>query len=322
MKKNLRKVPHQVLDRLNTIELDDIVVACAKRLKIQDIGRYAHLGLAYENGRLVLPPPSVPNAKAGKYSTANVEGKDVIRRDLPMVQKSYSWDTPNWGDWSKGSYTHYRTQDVYQRDFIPPKELELSIQLLEAPAEDEFVLKFAIDQVLSKQASDFEDELLYNLNLLQENVGAVDVFSSEATLAEYMATVRVDWEILPPGKVDEVLRKMLQGKRPVTERQRKTMLERLTMMSHLTPRHYIAGTNGFLRYFGAQFEDDFVAFENVTYGNALYVMYENWERLSKKSRIDLLKGPREGFDRIEHREGWEERLKTLLKDFRKKKKTK
>ena len=57
MKKNLRKVPHQVLDRLNTIELDDIVVACAKRLKIQDIGRYAHLGLAYENGRLVLPPP-------------------------------------------------------------------------------------------------------------------------------------------------------------------------------------------------------------------------------------------------------------------------
>jgi hypothetical protein len=120
MKKNLRKVPHQVLDRLNTIELDDIVVACAKRLKIQDIGRYAHLGLAYENGRLVLPPPSVPNAKAGKYSTANVEGKDVIRRDLPMVQKSYSWDTGTLLIGVTGQRGHTRTtvRKTYTKEIL------------------------------------------------------------------------------------------------------------------------------------------------------------------------------------------------------------
>jgi hypothetical protein len=318
MKKNLLKVPRHVLDRINTFELDDIVVACAKRLTAADLSKYAHLGLAINDGRLSLPSPFIPDPRAGRYSSANVEGREIVRRDLPMVKKSFSWETPNWGDWSKGSHTHVQTREVYERDFIPPKEVELSVTLLDSPSEDKFFLKFAVEQVLRKNTPDFEAELLYNLNILQENVGAVDVFESAASLEDYLATVRVDWEILPPGSVDEVVRRMLEGKRSVTEEQRKTMEARLRVMAGLKPAAYIAGTNGFLRYFGAKFEEDFVAFENVAYGNALYVMYEQWEELSKRSRIDLLKGSREGFERIEHREGWEERLKALLRERRKK----
>jgi hypothetical protein len=39
MKKNIRSVPKHVLDRINAFELDDIVVACVKRLKADDLGR-------------------------------------------------------------------------------------------------------------------------------------------------------------------------------------------------------------------------------------------------------------------------------------------
>ncbi len=218
-----------------------------------------------------------------------------------MITKTFSWETPNWGDWSHGSHTHTVDREVYQRDFIRPKEVELSITLLEQPSESQFVLKFAIDQVLSKRSDDFESGLLYNLNILQENVSAVDVFPSEATFADYMATVIVEWEILPPGEIDDVIRLMLQGKRAVTADRMKVMEQRLGALSKFRPKAYIAGTNQFLRYFGAMFKNDLVAFENLTYGNALYIMYENWEALSKKSRIDLLKGSRDGFDRIEHR---------------------
>ncbi|UYO48798.1 hypothetical protein KQX64_23345 [Rhodopseudomonas palustris] len=225
---------------------------------------------------------------------------------------------PQLGDWSNGSHTHYTTRDVYQREFIPPKEVELSLTLLETRAGPEFVIRFAVDQVLSRQAPDFETDLLYNLNILQENVGSADVFESTATLAQYLETVKVDWEILPVGNVDEVVRRMLDGKRPVSEASRMTLQKRLEVMARFKPTAFIAGTNGFLRYFGAQFGEDLVAFENLTYGNALYLMYENWEQLSRRSRIDLLKGPRDGFDRIEHREGWEHRLKSLLKERRKK----
>jgi hypothetical protein len=313
MQKNIRIIPKRVLDRIHAFELDDIVVACVKRIEPLDVDRYAHLGLKLTAGQLVLPDSKIPPLTAGRFSRANVEGREVIRKDLPMTMKSYSWESPNWGDWSNGSHTHTITRDVYQRDFIPPKELELSTSLLETSADGKFVVKFAIEQTLSRRAADFETDLLYNLNLLQENVGAVDVFPSAASLADYTNTVQIDWEILPPGNVDEVLKRMLQGKRPVEADRQRVMEQRLPVLSRFKPEAYIAGTNGFLRYFGAKYSDNLVVFENLNYGNAVYVMYEKWEALSKRSRVDLLKGDQNGFDRIEHREGWADKLGALLK---------
>jgi len=313
MRKNIRKIPKQLLDRIHTFELDDIVVASVKKIEQRDVPRYAHLGLQVSAGQLIVPPSQVPSPSAGRYSRSNVEGRDLVRKDLPMVTRSYSWETPNWGDWYYGSHTHTVTREVYQRDFIPPKELELSISLLETTKAGEFVVKFAIDQTLTRRADDFETDLLYNLNLLQENVGAVDVFPSAATLADYTRTIQVDWEILPLGNASDVVREMLRGKRAVSLEQQKLMEERLRVFGRFKPEAYIAGTNGFLRYFGAKYSEGLVVFENINYGNAIYVMYEGWEALSKRSRVDLLKGNRDGFDRIEHREGWEDQLGGLLK---------
>jgi len=88
------------------------------------------------------------------------------------------------------------------------------------------------------------------------------------------------------------------------------------VLQRLNPQNYIAGTSEFLRYFGAKFGDEFVVFENLNYGNAMYVMYEQWEALSRRSRVDLLKGPRNGFERIPHKDGWEKRLESLLRLYR------
>jgi hypothetical protein len=43
-------------------------------------------------------------------------------------------------------------------------------------------------------------------------------------------------------------------------------------------------------------------------------MFENWETLSKMSRVELLKGMSNGFKRIVHSSGWEERLKEVVRD--------
>ena len=153
------------------------------------------------------------------------------------------------------------------------------------------------------------------MNLLQENVGAADVFPSAATLAEYTANIRLDWQILPPGTVDEVVRGILRGKSAISPEQEAIMKSRISVMAGLNPEAYIAGTDGFLRYFGAKFGDDFVAFENIRYGNAIYVMYDSWQDLSKKSRIELLNGSRDSFDRIEHREGWEAKFTAMVQEY-------
>jgi hypothetical protein len=298
--------------KITGLDVDDVIVACAKRINRSDLGNYAHLNIRLENGRFISPPPTVPAETLGRYCSINVNGHEKVRRDLPMTTKTYSVEAPNWGGY--GTHDVYWTRVVYQRDLIPPKELTISVQLL-AEDVDTITVKFAVDQVLSRTAADFDDDLLYNLNILQEVLGATNVFRSEATTAEFLRTVHVDWEILPAGRgVDEVLAEMLQNKRPVSAEKQREMRERLAVLAGMNPIEYIAGTSEFLRYFGARFDDDFIVFENLNYGNAIYVMYERWEELSKRSRIDLLKGRREGFQRIPHNDNWERRLRYVLRE--------
>ena len=313
MPKNLLKIPGNILQRLATFDQDDIVAATVKLVLPVDIARYVRLGLSLNGDELGLPEPQPPTSSAGRYSNANLYGMEKVRKDLPKVTKSYGFWAPSW---ASGSY-HYVSHDreVYIRDVYPPKQVNLSVALIERRG-DGFLLKFAIDQVLSRRTPNFEQELLYNLNLLQENVGAADVFESATSLADFALSVKVDWQLLPPGTVDEVVAAMLRNKRPVTAQEEVVMKERVTVMHRLNPEAYITGTDGFLRYFGAKFGDDFVAFENARYGNALYIMYDGWEALSQKSRIELLAGDRGSYDRIEHRPGWIDQLRERVKAYR------
>ena len=92
------------------------------------------------------------------------------------------------------------------------------------------------------------------------------------------------------------------------------LLDRYTFLEKLNPVAYISGTSGFQRYFGARFADNLVAFENLEYGNAIYVMFDDWEELSKLTRLELLKNRRgAGFERIVHRSGWKDMLEKLIK---------
>lgn len=313
MPKNLLKVPRSIIQRLATFDQDDVVAATVKLVLPADIDRYGHLGLSLADGNLSLPEPQPPRAAAGRYSNANLYGMEKVRKDLPKIKKSYGFWAPSWGS---GSY-HYvsHDRDVYIREIYPPKQVNLSIALVERRG-DGFLLRFAIDQVISRRTINFEQELLYNLNLLQENVGAADVFESATTLADYARSVKVDWQLLPPGTVDEVVAAMLHEKRAVTPQEEAVMKERVSVMHRLKPEAYITGTDGFLRYFGAKFGDDFVAFENARYGNALYIMYDGWEVLSQKSRIELLAGDRDSYDRIEHRPGWANQLRGRVQAYR------
>lgn len=311
-KQNIRKVPQAILDRLQQFVQDDVIVACAKHLQPSDVPNYAHLGLSLDAGKLIVPPPSVPDPKRGRYSRANVEGYEKTRKDLPKYPKAIAGEAPNWRGY--GTHTVWRTQMVYPREFYAPKEVELSVQVIEDRGSS-YVVKFAIDQVINQRTKDFEKELLYNLNLLQESIGAADVFPAEASFSDYLKTIRVDWQILPAGTVDQVIAE-LKARRPITAEAEQVIRKRIAVIQTLRPQHYVAGTDGFLRYFGAQFGDDFVVFENIRYGNAIYVMYERWQELSKLSRVQLLAGPPDSFDRIVHSEGWEDRLKARVQAYR------
>lgn len=89
--------------------------------------------------------------------------------------------------------------------------------------------------------------------------------------------------------------------------------QRYDFFISLKPKKLVFGSSGFRRYFGALLEDDLVVFENIQYGNAVYVLFDNWEELSKRSRIDLLSG-RYGtdFKRVIHSSGWKGEVRAIV----------
>ena len=316
--KNFRKTPDSITKKVARVEGNEIVVAAVKRISASELraGLYKHLEMGWGVEEAALFPERImPHPMNGKFSMWNAQGREIIRKDLPMVTRTFSVEAPNFGDWSNGSHDVSWDRDVYQRDFVPPAEAELSIALLRTePGDDPNLLfRFRVEQILSKASGDFGEQLFSTVNLLQENVGAIDVFRSEAEAAEYLKTISVQWEILPPGERTETLNRILAKFRNPNEGLKQKLLARYALLEKLRPVAYISGTSGFQRYFGAQFRDNLVVFENLEYGNAIYVMFENWEELSKSSRLDLLRNRHQGFERIVHRMGWEDALISLVR---------
>jgi len=324
LQKNFRKIPSYIKEKIARIKGSNIKVGCVARLRLADIaaGNYEHLGITLDGtSKPVFPESVVPDASAGRYSDANANGEEIVRRDLPMVTKSFTVEAPNWGDYYNGTHDVDFDRQVYQREFIPPTENEIEIELVgeEGSAQDKsLVFKFAMDQPLKKGTKDFEDELLRLLNILQENVGDADVFDSKATLKEYLQTKYVNWEILPPGERDTTIARIVAGMPATDPETEKRIADRYDFFGKMKPRAFIQGHGGFRRYFGAQFSDDLVAFENMEYGNAVYVMVKDWEQSSQKTKQELLASGKDGADffRVVHGKDWKARVKDIIKKHR------
>lgn len=317
--KSFRRIPPRIEHKIKGCKSKALVVGCATKLSEEDVreGVYSHLGIRLENGKLLFPESVVPDVSAGSHSESNANGYEMVRRDLPMTTKTYSFDAPNFGDWSNGSHEVSWDRPVYQREFVPPAENEVKVELLGEEGqgiEKSYVFRFTVDQPLAIGSQVFEDELLRLLNLLQENVGAADVFPSNAKLEDYLRTIYVNWEILPPGEREENIAKITASVSRADEETRKRIADRYDFFEKMKPEVLIQGQGGFRRYFGAKFSDELVAFENMEYGNAVYVMCRDWEEASKRTKQELLASGLEGKDffRVVHVKGWKGQVKEIV----------
>lgn len=312
-KRNLNKLPPVISNSLENIKTDLVVIAATKLIRPSEIATtYRHLSFPAEVGEAesVLPPLDV-----GKYSTRNQHGWEVVRRDLPMITKTYYWETPNFGDASTyGTHLHYQDREVYQREFHEPRMYRLTIEKLRASAsgDNPAAYRIALDHQLDRANPLFEQELMFMLNLLQESVGVVGVFASDASREDYLGTLHLDWQVFPPGTQEDIIRRLIGG-RVVSRDEQATVAARVALFSRLRPRAFLRGTGGLNSYVGAQYADNLVVFENTRYGNALYILYDNWEEVSQRSRLELVRGTDASFDRIVHTEGWEEAFRKILR---------
>ena len=317
-KRGFLKAPTAIEKALEKIPSRLVQVAATKRIRRSDIaaGLYSHVGLTIDDdGNIVSRHGNMPRADAGKWSARSNFGWEIIRKDLPMTTKSYSFEAPNFGNATRnGTSMRVIQREVYQRQVFEPRGLQIDAEVM-ADGVDPVVVKFALNEILDREYREFDRLLLWSLNVLQENTGVTDVYAAAATRQDFLGSISLSWEVFPPGTVEEVIDRLSKSPPSSTNAPdfEKHVRDRVMLFEKLKPIGYIRGQGGFGSYFGAQFADDLVVFENLRYGNAIYVLYENWEDVSKRSRLDLLRDNDAQFDRIPHVADWQDRLLELIR---------
>jgi len=320
MRKNINKIPETIYKKLETITSNEIVVGCAIKFRKEDIlsGKLSGLGIKLDQNGLQFPLSVIPSKDSGKYSNININGREIVRKDLPKEIHYNSVESPNYGDSYNGTHTVNLPYEKYPRDFQPPRELEILINCKDSkPDLSSYIIAFQIQEVLDKSTKDFKEKLFEDLNLLQENIGTFDIEAANIPITEYAKSLHVSWEILPPGTLDDIIQRIFHGKTPTTQ-EKNTAKERYDFFQSLKPKSLVFGQSGFRRYFGALLEDNLVVFENIEYGNAVYILFDKWEELSKLSRIDLLSGNfGTSFERVIHNTGWKSDVRNIVAARRK-----
>ena len=316
MSKNIhfRRIPDHISRELNGIKAPFVVVSTTLRLSFDDIarGKYRKLGITMRDGQVSHTSSLVPYVANGYYSKYNRYGRDIVLKHLPKVYKTYYWETPNFGDPSKGYHGNSRTVQTWQHKFIAPRDWALSFEILKS-GEDYVLMKVSVETIFDRNQQSFNDDLFFAINLLQENVGDCHVFNAYATTEDYLRVTMLGWEIFPPGSLDRAIEKVKSQIRNLTPEKAKRIEDRAKFMDQLKPIETFVGLGMNSKYFGAKFRDDLVAFENADYGNAIYLLFGNWEELSKKSRTEILQRPDKDFVRIPHTRYWKLNLKSELR---------
>lgn len=314
-KRNLRSIPNAIREAVSRISGDNVIAVSTKKISHKEIskGTYSHLKINLKDGQILFEEQLLPSERMGRFSDRNINGWEVKRRDLPMIQKEiYLGERPAYGDWSNGSFSLWVTREVYQVDEYSPVDFKINVDLLSN--ENELcVFKFSIDAVFDKDDAEFDEDFLFALNILQENTGTCGADKSRKTREEYISTLTVDWEIFPPGSIEEFIIR-IKGRIPKGDKKSNEVVrERVEEFKKLNPSNYVVGSGGFNSYVGAIMPNGVVVFENIRYGNALYVLYEDWEIVSQRSRIELLQGTSAAYERIPHVDGWEERFRIAVR---------
>lgn len=179
---HFRRIPDHIEQELRNVQSQHIVIATIVSASKLDIARrtYRHLGIRVDAGNLFFPDIITPDKLEGIYARRNRNGIVWIHKNLPKVIKTFSFDSPNFGDPSKGYHTTYIDREVYQRTFEPPRDWEIILSLIDQ-TEDRYRFRIQIHTLLDRQHPDFREDLFFAINLLQEQCRECHVFDAHIT---------------------------------------------------------------------------------------------------------------------------------------------
>jgi hypothetical protein len=260
----------------------------------------------YDNSTTALP------AVVGRTTRFNAEGKWNVRRDLPKELRfvgNRSWTRKEW----RGRDDTEEVEDTvdiyrwaYPRDLIEPPAVELTY------------LQQGGQGIVTSPELTFEPENAdlnkHTINLMLELFRSCEIVLHDLARLTPPSQLRANWVMLPPGehpweRIEEHIKKVFAGKAPSVA---KAVLQRQDVILEFNPAVTWRGMGGFSDYIAYIFRDrGLVVLESVHYGNALYVLGDNWEILSKLTKAQIIRHQL-AEHRIVHSKGWVQHLHEAL----------
>lgn len=322
MKKRIhfRRIPdyiHQEVSTAKTQYLSVVSFIPTTKESIKN-GIFKKFGIEYSGNNVIYPETLKSDAMRGTYARRNIFGYDFIHRDKPKVPKTITWEVPNFGDPDKGYHEISRKLMVYQRTHIPARDWDVSLNV-ENQDDNQVLITAKLIAPLDKDSDRINEDLFFAINLMQEQFSDCHALDSGLSNEEIKNITVVDWEIFPPGTIDGFLGKALKRIKDPSPEKVESFKQRTNILKQLNPVEYILGAGMNSKYFGAKFAENVVVFENLEYGNAIYILSDNWKKISRMSRIDILRKHENEYIRILHNKGWENNLIKTIDELTKKK---
>lgn len=312
--KNFRVLPDNLLAKIKSIPTE--------RIEVRTVVKFEWHKLQSNDSAIKIDQlhpgrcwSYTPNPSNGNTSKKNVLGWEVTRDDLPKYTKTFCHEIHPYGDTRRWA-TACRDREVYHKDLYSPPDHSIEVSVEDVQVGESVVLAFTIEDHFEKSSSTFLDDVLFAVNLLQENFGSVDIVQPNSPRTFFTETL--DWELFPPGDVGAVISSFQDSGRLSKDEDLQVATERLELFRSLKPQNFLKGLGGNNTYVGAKYSDDLVVFENLRKGNAIYILYEDWEHQSKLPRSQLLQLSGEKLDRIVHTGNWKSLfLKLMRRQIRK-----
>lgn len=251
-------------------------------------------------------------AAVGRVTRFNAEGKWHIRRDLPKELRfvgSRSWVRKEWrgrDQTEEVEDTIYIHRWAYPRDLHEPPSVELTYVEHDGH-------RLVVSPELTFQPANSEINK-HTINMMLELFRACEIVLHDLARLTPPAELRANWVMLPPGehpwdRIEAHIKKVFAGKAPSVA---KAVLQRQDVILAHKPSVTWRGLGGFSDYVAYIFDDrGVVVLESVHYGNALYVLGEDWEELSKLTKAQIIRHQL-AEHRIIHTKGWIQHLNEVL----------
>ena len=250
-----------------------------------------------EIGTMVLP------SICGPKSRFNVNGKFILRKDLPKETCWREWYCKKWnGDWHYVDIEYQR----YHRDLIPGPEIELTI--LEKDG-----IKYIVSPILINDEQN-QENIRHTINLFLELFHDCDIFRETLTpIFPSCEFKKVNWHILTPG--EHPWERLKEELKLSSTRKNKAIAQRSTYeyICQYRPKSIVVGLAGFHGYIAYLFPEKRLALlEHMQNGNATYVFRTStWERFSQFTKSEIINNELMS-DRIIHKSDWRENINKIL----------